>query len=82
VTEGSRTNVFAQLRGTLLTPPVSSGLLSGTFRAEMLASGKAKEAVLTLDDLAQADTVYLGNSVRGLLPARACEISATRTAVS
>jgi len=82
VTEGSRTNVFAQIDGKLLTPPVSSGLLPGTFRAEMLASGKAEETVLTLDDLSQADTVYLGNSVRGLLPANACEISAARTAVS
>jgi len=48
----------------------------------MLASGKAEEAVLTVDDLARAETVYLGNSVRGLLPASACEISAARSAVS
>ena len=82
VTEGSRTNIFARMRGKLLTPPLTSGLLPGTLRADMLASGKAEEAVLTLDDLARAEAVYLGNSVRGLLPARACEIPAARSAVS
>jgi len=82
VTEGSRTNIFARLEGKLLTPPVTCGLLPGTFRADLLASGKAEEGVLTLEDLARAQNVYLGNSVRGLLPAHPCEISAARSAVS
>lgn len=70
VAEGSRTNVFARIGGRLLTPPLSSGLLPGTLRADMLARGDAEEAVLTLDDLARAEAVYLGNSVRGLVTAR------------
>ena len=49
---------------------VSSGLLPGTLRAELLASGQADEAVLTLADLARADAIYLGNSVRGLVAAQ------------
>lgn len=82
VTEGSRTNIFARVGEKLLTPPLTSGLLPGTLRGDMLASGKAEEAVLTLDDLARADAVYLGNSVRGLLPAREVQTYAAQSAVS
>jgi para-aminobenzoate synthetase/4-amino-4-deoxychorismate lyase len=54
----------------LLTPALSSGLLAGTLRADLLASGRAREAVLTINDLEAADAVYLGNSVRGLVRAQ------------
>jgi para-aminobenzoate synthetase/4-amino-4-deoxychorismate lyase len=67
--EGSRTNVFVERGGRLLTPPLSSGLLPGVLRGALIAAGKAKEAVLTLDDLATADAIYVGNSVRGLVKA-------------
>jgi para-aminobenzoate synthetase/4-amino-4-deoxychorismate lyase len=67
--EGSRTTIFLERGGRLLTPALSSGLLPGTLRAELLCQGRASEAVLTLEDLGAADAVYLGNSVRGLLPA-------------
>lgn len=68
--EGSRTTIFIERDGRLLTPALSSGLLPGTLRAELIAEGKAEEAVLTLEDLQAADTVYLGNSVRGLVRAQ------------
>jgi para-aminobenzoate synthetase/4-amino-4-deoxychorismate lyase len=67
LTEGSRTNLFIERGGRLLTPPLSSGLLDGTLRRELLATGRAQEAVLTLEDLTRAEHVFLGNSVRGLL---------------
>jgi para-aminobenzoate synthetase/4-amino-4-deoxychorismate lyase len=67
--EGSRTNIFLERDGKLVTPPLASGLLPGTFRAELLADGRAREAVLTLADLDAAEAVYLGNSVRGLVRA-------------
>ena len=73
--EGSRTNIFIERDGVLLTPKLSCGLLPGTLRAELLASGRAKEAVLTLADLA-AGRVYLGNSVRGLVAAELFETNA------
>jgi para-aminobenzoate synthetase/4-amino-4-deoxychorismate lyase len=68
--EGSRTTIFIERDGRLLTPPLSSGLLPGTLRAELLAEGKASEAVLAPADLQSADAIFLGNSVRGLVPAR------------
>jgi len=70
VTEGSFTNVFAPRNGVLLTPPASRGLLQGVLRAELLADGRAIEADLRKEDLAQG--FMLGNSVRGLTPARLC----------
>ncbi|MDA7949517.1 MAG: aminodeoxychorismate synthase component I [Hyphomicrobiaceae bacterium] len=82
VTEGSRTNVFALIDGELLTPPLRSGVLPGTFRLDFLEAGKAREAVLTEDDLNRAEEVFLGNSVRGLMPARELLTSEAKTAVS
>lgn len=68
VTEGCWTNIFVERDGVLLTPPVSLGLLPGVLRAFLIEKGKAKEAELTLDDL--ADGFQLGNAVRGLFSAR------------
>ncbi|HTM76573.1 MAG TPA: aminodeoxychorismate synthase component I [Devosia sp.] len=69
LTEGSITNLFVERDDKLLTPPLSAGLLPGTLRAELLATGRAVEHPLTLADLETAPKIYLGNSVRGLLPA-------------
>jgi len=71
--EGSRTTIFLERDGHLLTPALSAGLLPGTLRDELLASGRTKEAVLRLEDLKSGDAVYLGNSVRGLVRAAAVE---------
>jgi para-aminobenzoate synthetase/4-amino-4-deoxychorismate lyase len=71
LTEGSFTNLFVERGGLLLTPPVSCGLLDGTLRRALLAEpGRAAEAVLYPNDLATADRVFLGNSVRGLVRAK------------
>ncbi len=68
--EGSRTNIFVDRGdGVLVTPPLPVGLLPGVLRAELLASGRAVEGVLTLGDVETAKSVYLGNSVRGLVRA-------------
>jgi para-aminobenzoate synthetase/4-amino-4-deoxychorismate lyase len=67
VTEGSRTNVFVERDGKLLTPPAGS-LMPGVLREVLLEKGRAVEAPLTADDLKQG--FYLGNIVRGLIPAK------------
>lgn len=67
--EGSRTNIFIEKNGRLLTPPLTAGLLPGVLRHELIAAGKLSEHTLTLDDLKSADAVLLGNSVRGLIRA-------------
>ena len=71
LTEGTRTNLFIELDGRLFTPALTCGLLPGTLREELidLPRAAASEAVLTLADLARAERIYLGNSVRGLVKA-------------
>ncbi|MGC2410594.1 MAG: aminodeoxychorismate synthase component I [Methyloceanibacter sp.] len=71
LTEGTRTNLFIEHDGRLFTPALTCGLLPGTLREELidLPRAAASEAVLTLADLASADRIYLGNSVRGLIRA-------------
>jgi len=68
VAEGARSNVFVERNGVLLTPPESSGALPGVLRAELLAAGLAREAVLFPGDLAHG--FWLGNALRGLVPVR------------
>lgn len=68
VTEGCFTNLFVERDGKLLTPPADLGLLPGVLRRSLLDEGRAAEAALTLDDLAGG--FFIGNALRGLVPAR------------
>lgn len=72
VCEGTITNIFVDAGdgGTLLTPPVTAGLLPGVLRDELLDEGKAREAALSPADLASASRLFVGNSLRGLIAAR------------
>jgi para-aminobenzoate synthetase / 4-amino-4-deoxychorismate lyase len=65
LTEGSYNNIVIAMRGELLTPAIGSGLLPGVLREELIEAGAIREAVLTLNDLHTADTIWLINSVRG-----------------
>lgn len=69
VCEGARANIFLPKGGALATPPLFCGLLPGTLRARLLATGQAKEQLLRLEDFEDAE-FYMGNSVRGLMRAR------------
>ena len=67
VTEGAISNVFVEIDGKWLTPPVECGLLAGVFRRHVLETrGDIEERVLTLENMRRADAVYLANAVRGL----------------
>lgn len=67
--EGTISNLFADFGEGLLTPPLASGCLPGILRAELLASGRAREAIVTPEDLLRA-RLFMGNALRGLIPAR------------
>lgn len=68
VTESTRANVVAKIDGVWKTPPVSSGLLTGTYRAELLDEGAIEECLMTREDLLRAEEVKLVNSVRRWMP--------------
>jgi para-aminobenzoate synthetase/4-amino-4-deoxychorismate lyase len=53
-----------EIDGQLYTPPISSGLLPGTFREQLLEEGKIKERVITIAELQSAKEFFLINSVR------------------
>ena len=71
LTEGSFTNIFVERDGMLLTPPLETGLLGGILRNELIDEGRARDAELRVEDLKHG--FFIGNSLRGLLPARLSE---------
>jgi 4-amino-4-deoxychorismate lyase len=65
--EGTITSLFLDDgSGILKTPPLTSGLLAGVLRQELLETGKVIEHILRTEDLAHG-TVFVGNSLRGLI---------------
>jgi para-aminobenzoate synthetase/4-amino-4-deoxychorismate lyase len=70
VTEGAIHNIFIEKDGRLFTPPIECGLLAGVYRRHILEThSNVEERILHLDDLWQADAVYITNAVRGQRPA-------------
>ncbi len=69
VCEGTITNLFVEGEdGMLLTPAISSGLLPGILRAELIREGKARAEILKPAALAYR-RLFVGNALRGLVPA-------------
>lgn len=64
VTEAANNNLVVRKDGLLVTPSATCGLLPGTFRAQLLETGEITEQILAPADLAQAEEIYLVNSVR------------------
>jgi branched-chain amino acid aminotransferase len=72
---GARSNLFAVIKGTLLTPPIEEGALPGITRAAVLhlareLSVSTSEARVTLGDLAKAEEAFLTNSLLEIVPIR------------
>ncbi len=68
LTEGSFTHIFVERGGLLATPPLARGLLPGILRERLIEEGEAAEEDLKADDLVAG--FYIGNALRGLIPAR------------
>ena len=69
LTEFTRGNVAIQLDGQWWTPSLDCGLLPGTYRRELLAQGRLQEAVIPVQQLAQAQGLAFFNGLRGWLDA-------------
>ena len=72
--EGTITSLFIRRAGKLVTPRLSHGLLRGVLRQELLDAGQAVEGDLTRGDLAGGG-IFVGNSLRGLIPAKLVEFA-------
>jgi len=73
VLEGSTSNVFAVMKGRLVTPPEELGILPGITRAHVL-SVAAKRSMeieirpMTVDELLASEEVFISSSIREILP--------------
>lgn len=64
LTEFTNGNVVLEIDGVRWTPPISSGLLAGTFRDRLIHTGELHEKTITHADLKKATKVWFINSVR------------------
>jgi branched-chain amino acid aminotransferase len=72
--EGTGSNVFLGVGGTLVTPPLSSGCLPGITRDLIIEwLGDVVERDVPLDALAGADEAFLASSTRDVQPIRAVD---------
>jgi len=68
LTELCASNLVLELEGRRVTPHRESGLLPGTFRAELLARGEIQEEVLPVKSLERASALFGVNSARRWYP--------------
>ena len=71
--EGAISNVFVVRDGAVLTPPLDTPVLPGITRGTVLALAArlrmpAEERALTIEDLLDADEVFLTNSLMEIMP--------------
>ncbi len=64
LTEFTIGNLVVKLNSELFTPPISCGLLSGTFRSYLIEMGQVKERIIHKDELGKCSKIFLINSVR------------------
>ncbi len=66
IAEGAITNIFVVKNDVILTPPLSAGILSGVYRKHLLKNNSMiRERRLHLNDLIEADKIFLTNSLHG-----------------
>lgn len=75
VSEASGENIFAVLRGQLVTPPLSAAILAGITRETVLTLARdlgipTSESMLTRDQLYLAEEVFLTGTAAELTPVR------------
>lgn len=68
VAEGAITNIFIEKDGTMVTPPIKAGILNGVYRRYILRKKpEIVEKDITLQDLLDAEKVFLTNAVKGIV---------------
>ena len=64
VFEGAFTNIFLEKNGKIFTPALDSVILNGCYRQHLIKTCGVIEKDIFIDDLKNADRIFLGNSVR------------------
>jgi len=64
LTEFTIGNLVVEMDGKLYTPPITCGLLAGTFREHLLETGQVEERIIQVEELSNAINIFLVNSVR------------------
>ncbi len=69
ITEGAISNIFVKSGNCYYTPPVDCGVLPGVYRRYLMEKKglKITEKILYKDDLQTADSIFMSNSVRGMV---------------
>jgi branched-chain amino acid aminotransferase len=67
VCEASSSNFFWVKDGIWFTPPISEGCVEGVKRAEIMESREIVELECEIEDLENADEIYLSNAIQGLV---------------
>lgn len=78
ICEATSSNLFMVKNETVYTPALSEGCVSGVMREHILeqlrnADYSVEESVITIDQLLDADAVFLTNAIRGVMPVEAIE---------
>jgi para-aminobenzoate synthetase/4-amino-4-deoxychorismate lyase len=68
VTETTIGNLAVEIDGTWWTPPIAAGLLPGSYRAELIATGRLSERSITVAELKGASRLARVNALRGWEP--------------
>ena len=68
VTETTIGNLAVEIDGSWSTPPIAAGLLPGSYRAELIATGRLTERSITVPELKGASRLARVNALRGWEP--------------
>lgn len=64
LTEFTIGNLVVELEGQLLTPPISCGVLAGTFRAYLVETNQVLERTIAIEQLSKCTKIFRVNSIR------------------
>lgn len=67
IAEGSISNVFMVRDGRLYTPEINCGILDGIIRRWIIENFAVCEGTFSIDDIKEADELFLTNSVMGIM---------------
>ena len=65
VTETTIGNLAVEIDGAWWTPPVAAGLLPGSYRAELIDTGRLTERPITIAEIKNASGLARVNALRG-----------------